>query len=98
MNDKATDLRSDHVLMERIVIHLLASMLKKRQCVSSLISIFAAVRHTVLMFEQAFFVDPTPFCGDIVYGILLHSNSSFPEIRSKAAGLIYLLIRVKTFL
>lgn len=95
MNDNVNELRKpDSVYMDKIVVNLLVMMFKQNQCVTALTALFAAARHIIVMFPGAFFVEQTPFAGDITYAILGHFNSPNPTVRSKAGGIFYLLLRV----
>ena len=95
MNDQVTELRRpDSTFMDRVVINLLVLMLCRHQCSSVLCSLFAAVRHTIVMFPNSFFIEQSPYCGEIAYAILRHLDSSHADVRSKAGALFYLLLRV----
>ena len=95
MNDQAKELRRpDSPYMDRVVINLLVLMLCRHQCHTVLCTLFAAVRHTVVMFPSAFFTEQTPYCGEIAYAVLRHLDSKHSLVRAKAGAIFYLLLRV----
>nr|XP_018911108.1 PREDICTED: dedicator of cytokinesis protein 7 [Bemisia tabaci] len=75
------------------VLKVLLHALSRNQSTCVLFSMFATQRSIVFKFPNLLFDEETEYCADLCLQLLKHSCSNVSNIRSQAAGSLYLLMR-----